>query len=757
MDTAEKSSLPKNAVFDIISKDQSPSRFEDFCCDLLSVAEQRDYLPTSRSWDLGRDARTVPTAEGHVALACCSTTGRFEPKARGDLARVLKFATPHSLRFCSSQPLTEKNVHEIEDDLRRTAPYIPDISILSGAQLTALVLRYSKPFQSRYLAEIIEYRNFLYDKAGQTRELQMTGLRVALATQFHDDAQSLRNDLLRTLILKAVSDNGSYTPRRLAKWISDALHLPRLISPEFFADALENLVGTGALALSDEAYLITPMGEAENKEIDAVGENRLSRGRNLIRGRVNTLLGDELDVSSFDVLWKRVQDELATVFYFNGLRVMSAIASLSGGGPQPGPRKPLSELFAGIRGGITTTGVGGARAEEVAQAVVDLFDDRESESFAWLTDLAVKYVGICSLGLEPTAQQAVVEHLQSIDLVVDTDVVLSFLSPGERPHSTVEELLRRWVGFGGHVLITPPVLEETAYHAWISDNEYQDTWRDLSRFPPNEVHRYAGNAFVRAFAAQCAGDFSPKRWMAYVNEFRGLKPYDNTKIIAILKEDESFDVVEEFPFDPDFAGRVRDRIFALRKIDCDTYIPKAVGDKVWRDASLVAFLRTRRSDPRFRDRTTVLVSSSPVMQRAASHFEGDLGEPWAVWSIGAVTYLLALVPGVHMTMGTLRNCLFDEGDADAIDRITRVALRVIQRSHEYELGFSRRATLKAELRRNVATMAKQRGQRSSELAENLLEPTEESKELLTEVIAGAVDQLAASRSEREMAKLRKPK
>jgi len=757
MGTVEKSSLPHNAVLDIISRDQSPSRFEDFCCDLLSIAEQRDYLPTSRSWDLGRDARTVPTAEGHVAFACCSTTGRFEPKARDDLARALKFATPHSIRFCSSQPLTEKSVHELEDDLRRSAPHVSDISSLAALQLTALVLRYPKPFQSRYLAEILEYRNFLYGKTSQTRELQMTGLQVAFATQFHDDAQSLRADLLRTLILKAVSEHGRQTPRALAKWISDALHLPRLISPEFFADALEGLVRTGALALSDGTYLITPMGETENKKIDAVGENRLSRGRDLIRGRVNKLLGDELDDSSFDVLWKRVQDEFATVFFFNGLRVMSAIASLSGSGPQPGPRKPLSELLDGIRRGIATTGVGGARAEEVGQAVVDLFDDRESESFAWLTDLAVKYVGICSLGLEPTAQQAVGEHLQSIDLVVDTDVVLSFLSPGERPHTTVEELLRRWVGFGGLVLITPLVLEETAYHAWISDYEYQDIWRDLSRIPKSEVHRYARNAFVRSFAASCEGDFSPKRWGAFVNEFRGSKPYDDSKIRAILKEDESFDVVEELSFDQAFARRVRDKIFELRKIDDDTYVPKATGDKVWRDARIVAFLRNRRSDPRFQDRTTVVVSSSPVLQRAASHFEGDLGEPWAVWSIGAVTYLLALVPGVHMTMGILRNCLFDEGDVDAIDRITRVALRVIERSREYELGFSRRATLKRELRQNVATMAKERGQKSSELAEILLEPTEESKELLSEVIAGAVDQLAASRSERETEKLRKRK
>ena len=670
------------------------------------------------------------------------------------MQRALKFVTPHTLRFCSSQRLSEKVLQEIENELRRSAPQVTDIAALAGIQLTRLVLRYPKPFHARYLAEILEYRNFLYDKSVQTRELEITGLRIALATQFHDEAQSLRDDLLRTLILEAASDHRSYTSRHLAKWISDALHLPRVISPEFFADTLETMLKAGLLSFIEGKYVITPAGETENEKREAVGERRLSRGRDLIRARLNELLGVKLDKSSFDTLWKRVQDEFATVFFFNGLRVLSAIASLSGLGPEPGPRRPLSELLDGIRTGIAATGLGGARCEEVAQAVVDLFSDRESESFAWLTDLAVKYVGICSLGLEPTAQQALAAHLRNIDLVIDTDIVLSFLSPGERPHAAVENLLRRWVSFGGRVLITPTVLEEASYHAWISDYQYQEIWRDLSRIPKGEVHRYASNAFVRAFAASCEGDFSPKRWSAFVNEFRGSGPYDDSKIIAILKDDECFDVVEEFSFDSDFAGSVRDRIFALRNIDDDTYVPKAMGDKVWRDARLVGFLKSRRSDPRLRNRTTVILSSSSVLQRAASYYEVELGEPWGVWSIGAVAYLLALVPGVHMTMGTLRNCLFDEGNTDAIDQISRVALRVIQRSREYQLGFSRRATLRRELARNVAGMAKERGQRRSELAEKLLEPEQEYKELLTEVIASAVDQLAASRSEREIEKLR---
>ena len=90
-----------------------------------------------------------------------------------------------------------------------------------------------------------------------------------------------------------------------------------------------------------------------------------------------------------------------------------------------------------------------------------------------------------------------------------------------------------------------------------------------------------------------------------------------------------------------------------------------------------------------------------------------------------------------------------------MDRITRYALRVIRRSNEYTIGYSRRATLKRELKRNVGKLAKERGQRSSELEEELLESKAGSKELLTEVIAGAIDQLAASRSEREVEKLQK--
>jgi hypothetical protein len=600
----------------------------------------------------------------------------------------------------------------------------------------------------------MEHKGFLLDESAADREAQLVGMKIALATQFQDDARDLRSDLLKTLVLSVLFKQGRCTLRKLAKWASDMLHLPRMVRDEFFADILPILRKQNLIQLEGDTYSLTGPGEdLIRAELDA-GNNRLQTGKKHVRERMAELLGQELDRNSFEALWNRIQEEFATIFFFTGLRAISCIASLLDAQGYPGPERPLDELFAGVRRNIARMGIGGPRAEEVGQAVVDLFGDCDSELFVWLTDVAVKYVGLCSLGLEPRAQDQVVSHLEQIDLIVDTDVVLSFLSTGERPHTTIEELLRRWVLIGGKVLVPPPVLEEVAYHAWISEFEYQEVWRLLAKLQSDEINRYVQKAFVRAFARQAGGDFSPGRWHAFISEYRGLTPIDDSKIQAILR-DEKFEMVEDFAFDPHFAQKVREELFRLRRIDDTTFVPKAVGDKVARDARIVSFLKQRRFQTRSIGRTTIILSSSPILQQAAAKFESELGGPSPVWPVGALAYLVSLVPGVRMTVSSLRKCLFDEGESDPLDKISRMALRVIRQSNQYEIGYSRRPTLRRELTRRVAIAAKERGQKASLLAEELLEPTEESKAILTEVLAGAIDEIAVSRSEAELER-RKP-
>jgi hypothetical protein len=270
---------------------------------------------------------------------------------------------------------------------------------------------------------------------------------------------------------------------------------------------------------------------------------------------------------------------------------------------------------------------------------------------------------------------------------------------------------------------------------------------------PDEIPHYVKNAFVRAFYVVAQGNYQPPRWARFISEYRGTTSTDGEKIAAIL-EDLGFTVITDFAPDKDFALKASNKLYEIRKLGETDFVSKQVGDKVARDGQLIAFLRQSRQSAKHRYHTTVIISSSSTLQVAATAFSAELGEPTPVWPIGALAYLVSLIPGVSLTQSTLRTCLFEESEFESLDRLVRLALRVIRQSTSYELGYSRRSTLKRELMHEIDKAAVQRGQRPAELVEQLLEGRSEDSGLLPETIANAVDTIAASRHEKEMEALR---
>lgn len=66
--------IPDGTIQRILEDEKSSIRFEHFCCDLLTSIDGFDYVWTSRSWDLGRDGRSLPmNQEGGCGYICCTT------------------------------------------------------------------------------------------------------------------------------------------------------------------------------------------------------------------------------------------------------------------------------------------------------------------------------------------------------------------------------------------------------------------------------------------------------------------------------------------------------------------------------------------------------------------------------------------------------------------------------------------------------------------------------------------------------------
>jgi len=746
--------VPEGTIKRILEDENSPIRFEDFCCDLFTEVDGINYVGTSRSWDLARDGRTLPiTTDGKCGYICCTIGTKLEEKAKSDLERMVKFARPERIYFCTSQLASELALSRIEDEIRDIAQGIERVAAIGSKQIVTLICRNLSPFNRRYAAELLEHADFLSHSTCSAHDEEVLGLQVALATQFDDNAQFLKTQLSRRLILKVLNGGNRLSVRSLAKAVSDLLCLPRIMHRDCFRDDLIKLVEDHLIDEHEGTYGVTPLGRESISNDNKTASSRLNDGRVVIKESLENLFGDQIDDDSFGRLWNYLLDELANIFFAQGLKLIQAISSLTRAGSLSAPKKSFAQLLDLMRERITKIGVGGARSDSIAQAVVDLFSERESPAFSWLTDVAVKYVSMCSLGLEPTAQQEITSRLKDIKLLLDTDIVLSYLSKGERPHLAITETIDRWKEIGGDVTIVPPVVDETAYHAWISEFEYQEVWRQLVNLEPNEFHRYVKTAFVRAFYIAAEGRFEPDRWRRFIAEYRGSNSRDTMKMVAILR-DQGFIVPDDFKVDETFSSKVQKRIFELRRLETSEAVTKQVSDKIKRDGDIISHLKIKRGEQVSSHETTVVISSSPNLQKAASTFVTDLGDPSPVWPVGALSYLISLIPGVRLTLGVLRHCLFEEGEIDRMDRITEFAMRVIRQSQEYSIGYSQRPTLKRALRQQIDKAATERGQTPRVLADELYREKHKEKSPIALIIAEAIDTIQSSKSEREIDKLK---
>jgi len=246
------------------------------------------------------------------------------------------------------------------------------------------------------------------------------------------------------------------------------------------------------------------------------------------------------------------------------------------------------------------------------------------------------------------------------------------------------------------------------------------------------------------------GDFSPKRWSKYIGQFRGSSEEDCERIREVLQE-EGIDICTEDRIDRNFAKRISDNLVQMKQADTlDTMGFQRLSDKCERDGRVVALLqhlRKRRQHANLSG-TAVVISSSRSLQRACHGFRERFGDPEPVLQVGAIGFLLSLIPGVRMGLNSLAKILFDPGFADRLAPLERLALRVIHQSKQYSLPWARRGTMKREMRNKIGDMARQKGVSKGEIEREVMAEDESARETFTEIVAKSVDKLVESRAER---------
>ena len=111
------------------------------------------------------------------------------------------------------------------------------------------------------------------------------------------------------------------------------------------------------------------------------------------------------------------------------------------------------------------------------------------------------------------------------------------------------------------------------------------------------------------------------------------------------------------------------------------------------------------------------------------------------------TWVKMASPLMRCTNATLRS------DRRGVPRILNH--RLVQNS--VPAHYSQRPTLKKALNEQIAKAAAQRGESHGKLMYDLVDPDHEHRDLLVEIVANGIDAIAASKSEKEMAKNRDKK
>ena len=748
-------------VQDILRSESSPIRFEDTCIEVFSDAEGIHYVRTSRSYDLGRDGRDASPRSGPIPpMICCSLEDHFDSKAEKDLRRIMQSCSPTTLLFCSTQPLTEYAGQAIENKARTICSSLETLRVNGLEQLSQLIMRYPRAFLHNYAGELANLREALFGDGGDQERLELTGMRVALTTQLHADFQARRSDLTRNLILTALAAGNNLTAGQIAKSVSDKLRLHRIVHEAYLSPSLESLANEQYITFENGTYALAANGREELQRRTDAGTRRLLEGRASIHKSVLELSGITLNEQESRRFWNVMQDELTNVFLARGIVIIESVAEIMEGTSAVSDYPDLQDAIDNLGRRIAALGLGDhdTRYNDLSRAVVDVFSDKNSSAFAWLTSLCQVFVDVCSLGLETYSQQAITKRLREVELILDTDIVLSLLSEGEPNHLDVKSVVAGWRKIDGRLYVLNAMLEEATHHAWIADKDFDNCWRLLDTMSDTEAAYLIRNVFVRGFRLVAKRKYTTANWRKYISAFRSRDENDHSHILELLR-DEGVDLLAENLEDQPLADRIarvllQDRKERMGLGDAGNKLA-TIKKKCDRDGRLTAFLIGRRKKVRVYGHNTVIVSTSGSLRAACGLERTELGEPSPIFSLAAISWLLALVPGVHLEAGTLRTLLFSDVAPESLGNLDLVAMRVLKASREHDMHISRRGTLKRIMWEKIAELAHQLDRKPRQVETELLAGGEENNTMLAEVVAEAVDEFSRSQSEDEIMALKK--
>lgn len=747
----------------VILDETFPLRFEKFCADLVSKIEGGTHIVvTSANYDQGRDG--VRIGQGPKVIVCCSLADEVDSKAESDAKKLARTTKSFDrIYFCSSQKLTEFSSDRLEAKIKKLTSFAGDVTVLGVEKLGAFASQWDSILRHHYPSEVSLALKSLSDPDPEDHETH--SLRLALSISGSSDAASIRRSIWSSAIRLSLSSGTSKTPNEISAFVSNYLRLGRALSGDSIQRQVALLVEAGhVLQIAPNSFVISPDGVAALELDNEAAAAATLTGRTAFREEISARTETKISESQSNKMWASIQDTLATLFYNRGREIVQMIepilATTSSG--QSNASKPLPapdaqslhrDLFAPIARAASHGFTHRQQREEVETAVLDLLRDGNGPAVEWLSRACFAFICACSLGIEPRTQAALESILSRTTLVLDTDVIISFLSPDEPLYETTRSLTRQWREAGGRIILSQEVLKEVAHHAWNAKIDYEHIGDVL---PANTTERrtLSRNAFVRGFGKLLeSGEATPSEWPQWIRQFRGNSLSDISQVRNHLHGEWKFG---ELPSP--------NREFRVVSKDVEAYIERKHtsetsyrpwddrddfiwGDKARRDASLFAsLLQANQAGTELgEDRHTYLVTSSGRFRDVESKFR--TGESSLVLSVPAASYMLSLTPGRPLGLSALRAFLFDSKWQERLSDFQLLALRVVKRSSSFKMNWAKRGALLRELRRSVESEARERTPRNTatrDAVESVEREWTESggRDGLSKALAKALDEVA---------------
>jgi len=667
------------------------------------------------------------------------------------MLRLTATSSPDHVVYCSSQSLSEDKIDDITKIVKRHAP-TGSLTVYGSIQLARLATKFDDIFEKHFHAEVESVKQMLNRQ--ENEEEQKRGLRLALMTAGQPEGERLRREMLKRATLECLSNKEVLSIDEISKRISDDLGLPRHMRVETLQTLFRELErdelvtpdrGRWRLGGAGNVFLETPSTEAADL---------LMKGRFAVRESIEELIGRELAEDQFQRIWSTLLDFLSGLFYQNGLDIIHAFDTFLSRDESVANGSVLRGMLSdGARRVAAASASFPDDQELIETAILDMLTEREGPAFEWLLNICERFVILCCLGIESSSATEIRRTLTDGGIVPDTDILLTYMCQHAPDHAAVRDLLTRWANLGGKILLAPVVLEEVAYHAWISSADFRETRHLIGKLHGHDILRYVRNAFAREFHSIGAKE---SHWDMFIGQFRGNSAGDYAKIRDHLSQRLGAGMVSD-SFDAQLAERIkkylveqtsRDGEFEQEDIDEDTEY------KLTRDGRLLASIAAvRKLESSFAESKFVtILSSSFALRRASLRFRSEIsGVSQVVFARANFAYLLSMIPEAQLGVDSLRRALFDFGRAGKLRDIDRRALRMIKSAGEHDISWAERSLLSNNLKKSMQDEASRLGVSPEQIKQSIKKG--EQPETSARVIVDALAKLSKDPKDAERLKL----